>query len=91
MLAEMRKDPSTNDGKTRKIMYYYFMRTDSGELVFEFSNYDAYKIGYQFTEDQNQNLKCLGLLVKEKFLDINDIENFKEDEEEDQEEDEKDS
>ena len=42
----MRKDPNTNDGKQRKIMYYYFIRTDNGEQVFEFSNYDAYKIGY---------------------------------------------
>lgn len=46
LLVEMRKDPNTNDGKQRKIMYYYFIRTDNGEQVFEFSNYDAYKIGY---------------------------------------------
>lgn len=45
-LAEMRRDPNTNDGKNRKIVYYHFFRTDNGEHVFEFSNYDAYKIGY---------------------------------------------
>lgn len=34
VLIEMRKDPNTNDGKDRKIKYYYFFRTDNGEKVF---------------------------------------------------------
>ena len=53
MLVEMRKDPTTHDGKARKIQYYYFFRTDNGEKAFEFSNYDAKKIGYNFKPEQN--------------------------------------
>lgn len=90
VLIEMRKDPNTNDGKDRKIKYYYFFRTDNGEKVFEFSNYDAYKIGYNFKGDQNQNLKCLGLLVKERELNYADVENFGEDDAEEEAEDDED-
>lgn len=73
-LVDIRKDPNLEGEGKKKVRFYQFFRTDNGEKVFEFSNYDAYKMSYNFKEDQNQNLKCLGLIVKEKDIRLQDEE-----------------